>query len=203
MRSRSGSCWTGSGRHAVCASSMSAAVTACWPRGSHWAAHASPVSMPRRTWSPPRAAGRRRRMSRSICSKGDAGDLPFLAGQFDCVVSIATLCFVDEPGRAIRDMDRVLKPGGRLILGELGRWNLWAAQRRVKGWRARSSGAQRISGAVLICLRWPPGRGLPTPRLPEPSSTGHSGGPRGSWRRSIRGSGAGQHELCPNLGDTA
>ncbi len=31
-------------------------------------------------------------------------------------------------------MVRVLKSGGRLILGELGRWNLWAAQRRVKGW---------------------------------------------------------------------
>jgi len=31
-------------------------------------------------------------------------------------------------------MVRVLKRGGRLILGELGRWNLWAAQRRVKGW---------------------------------------------------------------------
>jgi len=31
-------------------------------------------------------------------------------------------------------MVRVVKPGGLLILGELGRWNLWAAQRRVKGW---------------------------------------------------------------------
>ena len=31
-------------------------------------------------------------------------------------------------------MVRVLEPGGQLILGELGSWNLWAAQRRVKGW---------------------------------------------------------------------
>ena len=31
-------------------------------------------------------------------------------------------------------MVRVLKPGGRLILGDLGRWDLWAAQRRLKGW---------------------------------------------------------------------
>lgn len=66
--------------------------------------------------------------------EGDAGNLPFPAGHFDCVVSVATLCFVDDPRRAIREMVRVLQPGGRLILGELGRWNLWAAQRRVKGW---------------------------------------------------------------------
>jgi len=66
--------------------------------------------------------------------EGDAGDLPFPAGHFDSVVSVATLCFVDDPRRAIREMVRVLQPGGRLILGELGRWSLWAAQRRVKGW---------------------------------------------------------------------
>jgi SAM-dependent methyltransferase len=66
--------------------------------------------------------------------EGDAGNLPFSAGRFDCVVSVATLCFVDDPRATIREIVRVLKPGGRLILGELGRWNLWAAQRRVKGW---------------------------------------------------------------------
>ena len=66
--------------------------------------------------------------------EGDAGNLPFPKGQFDCVVSVATLCFVEDARPTIREMVRVLKPGGRLILGELGRWNLWAVQRRVKGW---------------------------------------------------------------------
>lgn len=66
--------------------------------------------------------------------EGGVGNLPFPTGQFDCVVSVATLCFVDDPRRAIGEMVRVLKPGGRLILGEIGRWNFWAAQRRVKGW---------------------------------------------------------------------
>jgi hypothetical protein len=32
------------------------------------------------------------------------------------------------------EMARVLKPGGRLIIGELGRWSLWAAHRRIRGW---------------------------------------------------------------------
>lgn len=83
------------------------------------------------------AAARRRAKAAGVeidLVEGDAGDLPFSAGRFDCVVSVATLCFVDDPRPTIREMVRGLKPGGRLILGELGRWNLWAAQRRVKGW---------------------------------------------------------------------
>ena len=83
------------------------------------------------------AAARRRAKAAGVeidLVEGDAGGLPYPAGRFDCVVSVATLCFVDDPRPTIREMVRVLKPGGRLILGELGRWNLWAAQRRVKGW---------------------------------------------------------------------
>jgi len=86
--------------------------------------------------------------------EGDAGDIPVPAGQFDCVVTVATLCFVDDPRPTIRDMVRVLKPGGRLILGELGRWNLWAAQRRVKGWLGSKlwSAAHFRSRSDLIAL---------------------------------------------------
>ncbi|MGC9369426.1 MAG: class I SAM-dependent methyltransferase [Paracoccaceae bacterium] len=66
--------------------------------------------------------------------EGDASNIPFSAERFDRVVSVATLCFVDDPHRPITEMVRVLKPGGRLILGELGQSSLWVAQRRVKGW---------------------------------------------------------------------
>lgn len=66
--------------------------------------------------------------------EGDAAALPFPDARFDLVVSIATLCFSDDPIGSIREMVRVLGPGGSLVLGELGRWNCWAAQRRVKGW---------------------------------------------------------------------
>jgi len=69
---------------------------------------------------------------------GDAGSLPFSAARFDVVISVATLCFSASPQQPIREMARVLKLGGRLILGELGGWNAWAVQRRVKGWLGSS-----------------------------------------------------------------
>jgi SAM-dependent methyltransferase len=83
------------------------------------------------------AAARRRAKAAGVdieLVEGDASNLPFPAEPFDLVVSVATLCFSDDPQGPIREMIRVLKPNGRLILGELGRWNPWAAVRRVKGW---------------------------------------------------------------------
>ncbi len=65
---------------------------------------------------------------------GLAEDLPFHDATFDLVLAGATLCFVRNAEQAIREMARVLKPGARLVIGELGRFNLWAAQRRVRGW---------------------------------------------------------------------
>ncbi len=33
----------------------------------------------------------------------------------------------------MREAARVLRPGGRLVLGELGRWSFWAFKRRLRG----------------------------------------------------------------------
>jgi ubiquinone/menaquinone biosynthesis C-methylase UbiE len=66
--------------------------------------------------------------------EGQLERLPFLDASFDVVVAVTVLCLVSDQGIAVREAARVLRPGGRLIVGDLGRWNLWAARRRIKGW---------------------------------------------------------------------
>ena len=82
---------------------------------------------------------------------------------------MTVLCLVPDAARAVAEMARVLKPGGVLVVGELGRRSLWAGWRRLKGlcgaelWRqsrffapadlralARAAGlrVERIAGAV-------------------------------------------------------
>jgi ubiquinone/menaquinone biosynthesis C-methylase UbiE len=66
--------------------------------------------------------------------EGRAENLPFPDASFDVVTAMTVLCFVPDAKGALREMARVLRPGGRLVLGELGRWSFWAAQRRLRGW---------------------------------------------------------------------
>ena len=85
-------------------------------------------------------AARRRAESESLdFVHGRAEALPFADATFDRVVGVTVLCFVRETDRAISEMARVLKPGGHLVIGELGRWSLWAALRRVRGWLGAST----------------------------------------------------------------
>lgn len=65
---------------------------------------------------------------------GDARSLPFDDSAFDIVVAITVLCFVPDAQTAFQEFARVLRPGGRLVVGELGRRSLWAAKRRISGW---------------------------------------------------------------------
>lgn len=67
-----------------------------------------------------------------VASRAEA--LPFDDATFDVVLAVTVLCFVDDTSSAFREMARVLRPGGRLVVGELGRHNLWAASRRVRAW---------------------------------------------------------------------
>lgn len=59
----------------------------------------------------------RNRLSPSIeLRDGWAERLPFPANQFDVVVSCNVFHFIREPVRALREMRRVLRPGGRLVI---------------------------------------------------------------------------------------
>jgi SAM-dependent methyltransferase len=47
---------------------------------------------------------------------GDAGQLPWDDGRFSIVTSLNTLKFVPDPEGALREMCRVLRPGGRVVV---------------------------------------------------------------------------------------
>jgi ubiquinone/menaquinone biosynthesis C-methylase UbiE len=99
--------------------------------------------------------------------------LPFDSATFDLVIGVTALCLVEDPHRAVQEAARVLCPRGRLIIGELGRYSLWALSRRIRGWlgastwrKARfwSMGELRQlvgeaglrSGATRACVYYPP-----------------------------------------------
>ena len=71
---------------------------------------------------------------RAAFLEGRVERLPFPDASFDAVVAVTVLCFVADTAGAVHEMARVLRPSGRLVIGELGRWSLWAVIRRVRGW---------------------------------------------------------------------
>ena len=76
---------------------------------------------------------------RATFRAGRVEQLPFPDAAFAVVTAVTVLCFVPDARGAVREMARVLRPGGRLVLGELGRWSLWAALRGVRGWLGSST----------------------------------------------------------------
>ena len=53
--------------------------------------------------------------------RGYAEALPFAAHSFDHALVVTTLCFVDSPPRMLAEARRVLRPGGRLVIGFIDR----------------------------------------------------------------------------------
>jgi SAM-dependent methyltransferase len=65
---------------------------------------------------------------------GEAATIPFDPQRFNIVVAVTILCFVDNAAPVFGEIARVLRPGGVLVIGELGKRSLWAAARRVRAW---------------------------------------------------------------------
>src|SRR6185503_13122255 len=51
------------------------------------------------------------------CAVADVRDLPFADASFDAIYSMGTIEHFDETERAVGEIARVLKPGGRAIVG--------------------------------------------------------------------------------------
>jgi ubiquinone/menaquinone biosynthesis C-methylase UbiE len=60
----------------------------------------------------------REQNSQASVLRAPAEDLPFEDASFDTVVSTLVLCGVDDQPRVLRELRRVLRPGGRLIFIE-------------------------------------------------------------------------------------
>jgi ubiquinone/menaquinone biosynthesis C-methylase UbiE len=54
-----------------------------------------------------------------VATQGDATELPYADASIDAVVLTAVLGEIPEPAAALREIRRVLRPGGRLVVGEL------------------------------------------------------------------------------------
>jgi SAM-dependent methyltransferase len=124
----------------------------------------------------------RARLERRVAESGrdtaivaaPAEALPFADGVFDTVVSTLVLCTVADPVAALREVRRVLAPGGRLLFAEhvragsprLARWQ----DRLAAPWRAFAQGcrcnlpteallARELRLERVARTRW---RGMPT-----------------------------------------
>jgi ubiquinone/menaquinone biosynthesis C-methylase UbiE len=84
----------------------------------------------------------------------DAGSLPFPDGSFDCVTANWMLYHVTDRDRALAEMARVLRPGGRLVAATFSQQNLAELWDRLADSTPRSHGFTAENGAAQLRRRF-------------------------------------------------
>ncbi len=65
--------------------------------------------------------------------RGVGSQLPFRDNTFGAVALIVTLCFVENPAGVLAEVGRVLRPGGRLVIGLVPLDSAWGRSYEEKG----------------------------------------------------------------------
>lgn len=79
-----------------------------------------------------RAAAREKGWAADL-RQGRGEAIPFDDASFDCVVCTFTLCSVEDPAQVMRELRRILRPGGEALFLEHG----LAPDPQVRGWQGR------------------------------------------------------------------
>ena len=82
---------------------------------------------------------RERGLTNVVATQGDARSLPYDDTTFDAAFLVTVLGEIPDQDAALRELARVLRPGGRLVVGELFGDPHWVAPRALRR-RAEGSG---------------------------------------------------------------
>jgi ubiquinone/menaquinone biosynthesis C-methylase UbiE len=129
----------GNTRDWVCSQAFGEVLEVAIGTGLNLPHYPPPVRLTGVDWSPAMleiAARRAQDLGREADLRvGDAQALEFPDATFDTVVCTFSLCGIPDERQAIREMDRVLRPGGLLLLAdhvEASRWYARAVQRLIE-----------------------------------------------------------------------
>ena len=93
---------------------------------------------------------RMRKLSRGVeFVRAPAERLPFADAQFDTAVSTLVLCTVRDQAQSLREIRRVLKPGGRLLFIE----HVRSEEPWLAAWQDRLNGLNRLVAHGCNCNR--------------------------------------------------
>lgn len=109
---------------------------------------------------------------------GDIEHIPFQDGTFDGVVCVGVLEYLDADGGALREIERVLKPGGRAVLSTPNALCPWHHMDRAV------AAAEALYGFAKYRLR-----GRPAPTATATTGVEHRTYRRGSWLRLLHSRG--------------